>query len=532
LLDLGSSEFQGDEAKVVWRAAALLQGLPDALHAHYRPPGEILLTASLSGALNALTELHSRLPFALAGVIAVSALFQLVRVMFGTPAALAAGLLIAINGYFVAFGRTLQYPSVTLLIDVLALLCLVRFAQEPASRVGYAMVGGLLLAGSALTALSAVLLLPVAVVVLWPSVFGKCRAGLTALTAWLWPLLVLVPALAAAYVIRPQVGAESSELPSAAPYLGQRLGERLFYFNVADFLDSANHYNSGLYVLVLLGALLLLLVRLGLRQWDRLIGPAEATHFRSRIMVILVWVAGPLTAHLLLVRAPQTHWREVFPGLIVVGAVILAGIYAKLGSQVGRLTALLAGGLFLASVVHFVYVSWLQRWPEYQLAYPDYRHPLDWNPNVKPSGGVQTVVPRYGGGVYGAAHHHGWKTVAAMVARGVLPADYDTNEREAVSAWYLKQPRSCPKEARLYVHAPNTPQARSAIERGRAPPGFSPAYQVQVEGRTMLGLSVRERSGLRRQPLAEEEAGWFDRERTSPWQPVGELHRSESPRRC
>jgi hypothetical protein len=210
----------------------------------------------------------------------------------------------------------------------------------------------------------------------------------------------------------------------------------------------------------------------------------------------------------------------------------MGGLYGWLANRAFRRGMLLAGGLFLAAVGHFVYVSWLQPWPEYQLRYPDSRHPLDWSWSVALRGGVQTEVPRYGGGVYGAAHHHGWKTVAEMMASGALPTEYETNEREAVSAWYLKLPRACPSAAQLYIHAPNTPQARALIERGRAPPEFSQLGQVHVAGQPMLALSLRERASRRPATLQDTGAEWFDRERTSPWAPVGELYRSESPRRC
>jgi hypothetical protein len=61
LLDLGWSEFQGDEARVVLRAMAALQGADGALAAHRKVPGEILLAYLFAGSLGQIVEQVARL---------------------------------------------------------------------------------------------------------------------------------------------------------------------------------------------------------------------------------------------------------------------------------------------------------------------------------------------------------------------------------------------------------------------------------------------------------------------------------------
>ena len=129
LFDLGWSEFQGDEARVVLRAMAALQGADGALAAHRKVPGEILLSYLFAGSLGQIVEQIARLPFALAGVGAVLAFYCLARKLLGDPAALVAGLLLAVNGYFVAFGRILQYDSLAFFLGITGLLCCWRFGQ-------------------------------------------------------------------------------------------------------------------------------------------------------------------------------------------------------------------------------------------------------------------------------------------------------------------------------------------------------------------------------------------------------------------
>jgi len=188
LLNLGYSEFQGDEVKVVLRSFALLQGVPDALLAQRKPPAEVLIGAAFAGGLGGVTEAVGRLPFALAGAAAVLACYQLGSALFGKQAGLAAALLLAVNGYFVAFGRVLQYESLALLLDNLAILCLIRAGRDSGRQRAYAVVGGLVLAGAGLSALSAVFLLSLAVLALWPQLRAAVRGRWKQLLPWAWPL--------------------------------------------------------------------------------------------------------------------------------------------------------------------------------------------------------------------------------------------------------------------------------------------------------------------------------------------------------
>lgn len=550
LWNLGYSEFQGDEALVLLRTQAVLQGIGDAMIAHRKPPGEILLYAPFAAGLGVVTEFTARLPFALAGLAGVVAVYRLGQRMFGPRAGLAAALLLALNGYFVAFGRILQYQSVGLLLDALGVLCLYQFARPGQLRRGYAVLGAFLLAGSALTALSAVFLLPVAAVALWPRIVGRRRLARRELAVWLWPLALLVPGALLLYLI-PASQPGMLDLASAWPYLGPRLGGSRPYFNLERMLLSINHYTSSPYLLVTFGvggivvleALFDRARELGQQFGSRRAGPALApllggldarnttaaalvagsvallvgTRRRSLAWKLaLVWAAGPLFAHLFLVRIPGTHFREIFPGLLLLVGSAAAWLYGRAPSHALRRAAVALGAVFLAASAHYVYVAWIRPWPEYQLQYPAFRHPLDWT----------RLDVRSAGGTFGAARHHGWKTVAALVAQGALPARYTTNERPAEAAWYMHGSWICDEQAELYILTPRLPQQRAAIEQGETLPGWVLAGRVYVDGRPTLSL-------LTRQPLPggprtyrdEEYTAQFDRDRSSPWTPVGRLYR-------
>ena len=128
--NLGYAEFHGDEARAVLRAAAVIQGYDDVLLLHKKGPAEILLPSATFALAGRVTETTARLPFALAGLTALVAVYLLGRRMFGPLAGWAAAMLLAVDGYAVAFSRIVQYQSIVILTAALVVLILVRLLRS------------------------------------------------------------------------------------------------------------------------------------------------------------------------------------------------------------------------------------------------------------------------------------------------------------------------------------------------------------------------------------------------------------------
>ncbi|MCX6048320.1 MAG: hypothetical protein NT075_24730, partial [Chloroflexi bacterium] len=75
--NLGYAEFLTDEARTVLRAAAVLQGHEDVLFIHRKGPVEILLPAVIDSLTGHLDEASARLPFAIASLTGLLAVFLL-----------------------------------------------------------------------------------------------------------------------------------------------------------------------------------------------------------------------------------------------------------------------------------------------------------------------------------------------------------------------------------------------------------------------------------------------------------------------
>jgi hypothetical protein len=341
-------------------------------------------------------------------------------------------------------------------------------------------------------------------------------------------------------------------------YLGPRFGGGAPYWNGPDLLVSANHYLSSPYLLVMMlcgmfalvmGLISVLtaepgrsvLVRLGVAialaalSWSNprvalavaaALAVALVVQAPSRqlahylgpplgMRVALLWAAGPLFAHLFLIRVPGTHFREAFPGLILitVGLAVPALVHPR--------ARLFLTGLFAVLVIgsgDYAWVTLVQRVPEYQITYPANRHVLDWS--GREGRGL--------GGVFGAVHRHGWKALGVLMADGTLTGSYATNESPAIAAWYIRRPQGCEGALDLVFRAPRTPQDRNLAGPVRLPSDYQTHGRVRVYGRTTIAIqqspAVTARIG---DLVAEAYDRRFDEAFASVWRPVGELYRAD-----
>ncbi len=198
--NLNYAEFQGDEAKVMLPAAALLQGQEEVLFTYRKGPTEIVIPAGQLALLGEIDEGAARAPFAFGNILCLLAVFGLGWRLFGggttqlppprpkgsrpqvgggtivhttipslsrggvgrgETGALAgwlAAMLLALDGYFIGLTRIVQYQSLIFLMGVFTLYPLVclRFIKvdQQAVRVrlpGYLLVTALFAATSAVT---------------------------------------------------------------------------------------------------------------------------------------------------------------------------------------------------------------------------------------------------------------------------------------------------------------------------------------------------------------------------------------------
>ena len=484
LPNLGYAEFHGDEARAVLRAAAVIQGHEDALLIHRKGPVEILVPAAVLALTGQIDETSARLPFALAGMAALVAIWLLGWRLLAAQAGWIAALLLAVSGYYVAFSRFVQYQSIVILATAATLLALAALLGNRAPPHRRLLLAAILFATALLAHYDALAAAP-ALAVLVAALFVQRRdawrplaigTGLAALAGAALLALYYVP-----FLRNPAFGATVDYL------LGERIGasgESAPYNNLADLFVRGALYNSA-YLMMLLGGLLvtgvilaflrgyrrgwsvaLALLTLAVVAWlaatggtlvvagrDATVAPVAvllllacaAPRLEAGRRVVWVWFAMAFLVAIFFTARPRTHVHVFFAPLALIAGDVLAMAWLaatrRLGAT-GKAWAA-AGATALVALVlgGYVYLLYVQDDPEVLQTWPAHAPAAYWSPP-----GVEGVDGRFG-----FPFANGWKVVGALYADGTLAGDYETNQRYMwVPDWYTRGQFRCGSTAEWF----------------------------------------------------------------------------------
>ena len=535
LPNLGYSEFQGDEVAVLHVAAASIQGRDDALFLHKKGPAEILVPTLTYAVSRRINEAVARFPFALASLAGVVGVYALGKRLSSHRGGWWAALLVALNGFLVAFGRIVQYQSLVLLFSVLGLLCALRFSQEFRRRDLW--LSAVFLAAGMLAHSDTVFAAMSAGFIILRAVWVR-RVPLRKAAAWLiGPMLVAGAMLAAFYV----PFALHPHFEATREYLKWRQGEPP-YNNLRHFLNIGTVYNAVYYVALMalgLGAAALnRLSRIGRPRWlvpalflgafalaglrpeitrvgERdFVGTAFAALFvllffaRDSETVwrpVLLWSGVPFLIYLFLFRDPRTHLYVLFPG----AALLLGTELDRVASRLRGGAWVCAGALALVMVVSgaYLYMMFVSHRPEYKRTYPAHRIAFFCAPYGE-------KMPEQG--LFGFPYRAGWKVVGKLYASGELQGDYGTNEETHITMWYTRGKRSCNSQPRYYLLAEDV-QDEQPVSMGEVASAYELVGQVWAGDRVKLRMYERKPARLPyREYYLSRVASLFDREFTDP----------------
>ena len=537
---LGYSEFQGDEVAVLHKAAASIQGRDDALFLHKKGPAEIIVLLVPYAATGVVNEPAARLASALAGTIAVAGIYLLARRSLSRKAAEWSALLLALNGFGVAFGRIAQYQSLVLLFSVLGLWSALRF-YDRYRRSDLWLSASFLSLGLLSHTDAAFAVLPAGLLIV--KAFSSRQIRLRAALRLMAPAMLGACGVLAFHFVPLML---HPQFEATREYLGWRSG-RLPFSNLRQFRDIATTYNAiyyvGLVALVLSVGIVARLRRLGRPAWlwpavvivlvvvcilwpelwliggRNYLGLAflgvlaagylagdEGVAWRS----FYVWFAVPLLLYLFWFRDPRTHYYIVFPGAALLVARELERLEARL-SRVAWLPRAVAMVLLLFSAA-YLQVVFVEHSPEYIRTYPRARIRLFSTP-------YHDAMPEQG--LFGFPYRAGWKTVGWLYQTGVLQGDYGTNEETHITRWYTRGAVACGSQPRYYFLAEDVQDVQS-VPLGEVSSKYERIGRVLVGEQVKLVLYERRPARLSYTDYrASEIEQAFDRQASGPQYDAG-----------
>jgi len=519
------SEFQDDEVSVVTHAAEAIQGREDGLFVHDKGPAEILVTATIYSMADRINEASARLPFAVANVTALLALFWLGWRFFGPVAGWVAAMVLAVDGYFIGFSRIVQYQSLVFLMVVLVAGILYLYVEEPRRSPVLLCLAALYFATGALAHFEAAL---VAIPVLYLAFKSMQQrdATLRSVRNVVLPVLLAVLLLLLFYLpfsLHPRFARTFAEIA------GNRIGSGFPYNNLADFFTRTIIYSSTYYFALLVAGLtaaLVVVYRKTLAVWQfwpagtvlvaalagffvqpewlrfggtdyawlffvvallpAIFGPRVSIPERSAWL----WFSFAFILALFITQKPRTHVYDFFiPMSLLVGNVSWLA-WNGLDNRFGRRAAATIG-VSIATVLALVFANYgywmfVHNQVEVLRTWQENRPRLYWTP----------MESARQNAIFGFPFKNGWKVVGALYADGTLDAPFARNGKRGVSNWYTRFSAECPRDAQYYVFTPwNEPTNKGLTappQRPSAEDGYTLIHVVTVHGEPRLEIYERD----------------------------------------
>ena len=422
LVNLGYSDYQGDEIKALATPASG-QSLVQFLLEQRKGPTQFVISYGLQRIYPAMdNEFFTRLPFALAGALAIGVFYLLVELHFGKRIGLVAAILLSINGLMVGLSRIVQYQPLVILFSLLTLYFFSLAEKSRRWQVGGIYLGMVCWAAALLTHYDGIFIAPMAIVLL-----ARWYRRKTDLPARLRVKHLLLPALLAILLLVIFYG----------PYVYALSGSTLSYFwlRIAGEGEQAGT-PSSLFTFRLYNPLLAIYACL-------FFGALSVFRMR-KLWSIWLWLLFPWLVLEVLLADPGTHiYAYVIPATILAaqGIDVCAVFASKLIKDQRSEVIIYAGAAgilaFLALVSHLIFID---HSPEYPW---EERRILSWT--------IGKPDPEYRMWVFGFPYNRQWEEIGKFVSKEPGTGYYATNENKSIAEYFVPYPFDI-NRAGYYIH--------------------------------------------------------------------------------
>jgi 4-amino-4-deoxy-L-arabinose transferase-like glycosyltransferase len=420
-IHLPYSHFQGDEIKALYPPG---EAFPDFLFSQGKGPIQYLVTILIGWATGGYVEWVTRLPFALASLVAVYVVYRLVHDVFERSVALMSAALFGTCGLVAAFGRVVQYQSFCILFILLTAHFLFMWLRKSNPLLLYP--GLLFYALALLTHWDALAFAPALVAIL---VAGRSQhrqevhADIKHLAIAGLMGAVIVGGFYIPYVLEPNF--------TARYLLGRIASGKPIQETFASVYGLLGLYLPPLYMAVTIPSLIY--------------GVSLLLRNRRSIpcLIFAWWFISVFAFYMLLGGDPRTHVYNYFlPGLVLV-AFGLDGLI-KLAGNPGQARTLRTGVWVL--IVGFALATYTML-VDHTVEHPWYRKTILGYP-------LPNVETRRIAGVFGFPYQRALPEVGVLFQSGQLTGSFDSNERDVMADYYFRTWRASPPDYYIYVHHP------------------------------------------------------------------------------
>ncbi len=439
--NLGYSDFQGDEIK------ALLipdegQSIWNFLLTQRKGPVQFLVTYLLGFITpDYSNRLIMRLPFAIAGALAVFFFFKLLVIhLKSKKLAFFASFFLATNGFFIAFSRLVQYQSFVILFMVLALYFFSLATTEESWKTKGLYLGFISWALSILSHYDGVFIFPFVLylVYLWAKKYEALNFK-KLFKAFFLPSLIFVITLLSFYI----------------PFVLELSKKTLDYWQgriegVEDKISSSIYLFTiyqpiyVIHIYTILGGLGILNILAKCYKAFKQKNLEEALLYTT----LLIWFAIPFAFLEGLVSIPGTHiYTYLIPAFIGLsfGINLISLLVSRLLGKIAFAKFLFWSGIFV--IFTFIFAQSNQIFVDHQKEYPwENEKFLLWT--------FSRPTPIFHLSMFGFPYYRNWEEIGNIVMGAENNGFYSTNEKDSISRFHIKLKKST-DDAGHYIYIKN-----------------------------------------------------------------------------
>ncbi len=414
---LGYSHFYGDETKAMYVKKNF--SATEFFFNQRKGPMQGLISWLTEKVSGGFSERDMRIPFAISGFLSVILFYFIVRAAINWQTAAVSSFLFSLNGFYLAFSRTVQYQSLLLFFGLFSILLCVLISKTANQRLKiHLLIGaGLFMGLSFLTHYDAVFFMVPSVLLLWSGGNRIRNIFIYGATTAIMASLFYVPYIfkgffyfnTSIYMINRFAGIDS--LPNNS----------LFTYNV---------YNPFYITFAFVVFIIMALLRL---------------HKNYIVRITLVWFLVPFVAFEVVFSNPGTHIHNYVIPLFIFAGYGVYLVYCYLKNKIVR------------SVFSFVVVAALALITTigYSLYIPAFHTGYPW----KQSKFLTMDIPAVDRNtfqlfIYGFPYYRGWDQVRNFVfnQKAELARNFSTNDNVTVAEYYLSPLLAYHAKPQFYIY--------------------------------------------------------------------------------